>query len=344
MLSLKNLLLKNLVPAIKRFIPEHPQTENRRFLLISTTALGDTLWATPAIESLRNSFPKAYIAILTSPIGHQVLKHNPHLSKVYTLDRFSFSLWKKLYQDQFDTILLFHASQRLILPLLSLLGAQNIIGTSGINKGLDRLLTDPMPPIYEHEISRRLRIVEKAGGKTATERLSFFLQPQEKLKKQKGRWIAIHPGSKDPFKRWPTQNFIQLGKDLKKHLNCEILITGTAEEELLMKSIANQIPGAHVANPHLSLRSFAALLETMDLLICNDTGPFHLACALNKPVIGIYSSTDPNLCGGHHCPSAITIGKRATCDPCLKRKCRLPFCLLQIGPCEVLNAALKVLS
>lgn len=110
-----------------------------------------------------------------------------------------------------------------------------------------------------------------------------------------------------------------------------------------MQSVAAAIPGAHLGDPSLSLRSFAALLEQMDLLICNDTGPFHVACALDKPVIGLYASTDPDLCGPHRAPHAIAIAKRSTCTPCIKRKCRLPFCLLQIGTCEVVDAALKIL-
>jgi len=344
----KNLLLTASVKALRRFLKIHPKTESRRFLIVTTTALGDTLWATPAIESLKQSFPKAYIAALTSPIGNQVLQHNPWLSKIYTLHRFTLSLWKQLYQEQFDTILLFHASQRLILPLCALLGAREIIGTSGINKGLDHLLTDRIAPAYEHEICRRLKIVEKSKGFITTQTLSFFLQPEETWptipKAPKKQWIALHPGSKDPFKRWPIQNFIQLGNRLKDSLNCEILITGTEKETSLLKQLTQQIPGAHMADPQLPLRSFASLIDSIDLLICNDTGPFHLACALNTPVLGIYSSTDPNLCGAHLAPCSLVIHQQPSCKPCLKRKCLIPFCFLQIGIDEVFQAVLKMLD
>lgn len=342
-MSLKNLIIKGMVKTLQKWIKQHPKIKSNRILVVTTTGLGDTLWATPAIESLRKSFPNSYIAALTSPLGSQILEGNPHLSQIYTLDRFSFSLWKKLYKDRFDAVLLFHASQRLTLPLCTLIGAGQIIGTSGINKGLDCLLTDPLPPIYEHEIRRRLHIVKKIGGQISRETLSFFLHPEEKMPKLPKRQIALHPGSKDGFKRWPAENFIQLGKEIKNKLDCDILVTGTAAEEILMKEVASQIPGALIADPKLSLRNFAALLDQTDLLISNDTGPFHLACALNKPVIGIYSSTDPNLCGAHLAPLATVINKQFTCQPCLKRKCRTPFCFLQIGISEVLNASLKIL-
>lgn len=344
---MKNIFLKCLCKFARIFVPKHKPAN--QILIVSTTALGDTLWATPAIENIRSSFPHASIAVLTSPIGKEVFKHNPHIDQVFVLQeplsRHFFSLWKTLYKEQFDTILLFHASQRLTLPLCSLLGATRIIGTAGINKGLDTLLTHPLPNIRQHEIVRRLKIAEAIGVKTETETLSFFLKPQEHLpERTRGPWIAIHPGSKDSFKRWPKESFIQLGRKLKEKMFCEIIITGTSDERALMEEIAKQIPGAHIDPPGKSLRQFAALLHQMDLLISNDTGPVHLACALNRPVIGIYASTDPFLCGTHKAPKARIVSRRTSCDPCLKRKCRLPFCFLQISPEEVAKAAYSLLK
>ncbi len=316
--------------------PSHPQ--KKRFLIVSTTALGDTLWATPAIESLRLSFPDAFIGCLTSPIGMEVLKYNPNIDRLYLLQKL-FKLRKTLYQEKFDTVLLFHASQRLTLPLCASIGASRIVGSEGINKGLDDLLTDPMPKTFEHEIVRRLALVEKIGGKIHTENLSLFLQPEEILKKQEGLRIALHPGSKDRFKRWPEKNFAEVGRAFK---NAQIVITGSKGEEEIVQKVASMIPGAKVLQ-NLPLRQFAAEINRMDLLICNDTGPFHLACSLNTPAIGLFAATDPKICGPHLAKNALAISKKPTCMPCLKKKCQNPFCLLQIGSCEVIEAALKML-
>jgi len=345
-MSLKNTLIKGAVAALRYSRPA--DESQKRILVLATTALGDTLWATPALESLCKSFPGCYLAVLTSPIGMQILKANPHVDKLYLLEKpllpKFFGLRNLLVADQFDTVLLFHSSQRLALPLAATIGALRIVGTTGINKGLDSLLTDPLPQTKEHEILRRLRMVERIGGAIHSESLSLYLQPEERLMKREGRWVALHPGSKDEFKRWPEKNFAEVGRALREKLGCAILITGTREEEELMRRTAAQIPGAQIAPSNLPFRSFAALLEQMDLLICNDTGPFHVACALGKPVIGLYAATDPLLCGPHRAPKALAISKKSSCTPCLKRKCGAPFCLLQIGPCEVIEAALQLMS
>lgn len=337
-------LLCRLIP-----IKIHTPSSGKRILIVTTTALGDTLWATPAIESLRKSFPSAFIAALTSPIGWEVLKTNPYLNQIYRFEEpllpHFLSLRKRLYREKFDTILIFHASQRLIFPLCALLGASQIIGTSGINKGLDSLLTNRLPANYEHEIVRRLKIVETIGGKIHTEELSLFTNPQEKtLYLPKGKWIALHPGSKDGFKRWPAKHFATVGRALQKQLGCQILITGTNAEKRLMEEVASTIPYAQILDTNLSLHSFAHALSQVDLLISNDTGPVHVACAIHRPVIALYAATDPALCGPHKASQAIALFKGPTCTPCLKRKCQLPFCLQQIGPKEVEDLALSLLK
>jgi ADP-heptose:LPS heptosyltransferase len=278
----------------------------------------------------------------------EILKHNPFIDRVHLLrepilPRF-LSLWRALSREQFDAVLIFHSSQRLTLPLCSILGASQIVGTASLNKGLDSLLTDALPNDFQHEIVRRLKMVERIGGQASSETVSLFLKPEERTAVlPPGKWIALHPGSKDGFKRWPTENFGAVGRALKEKLGCEILITGTKAEKPLMEEVAALIPGAHLGDANLSFRSFASLLQQVDLLISNDTGPVHVACALQRPVVALYSSTDPHLCGPHKAANAVALYKKRTCDPCLKRQCRRPFCLLQIGVAEVVEAAEKLL-
>ncbi len=343
---MKNFFLQTLLRALAPFAPAHPSQNQRRFLIVTTTALGDTLWATPAIESLRKSFPTSFIGAAVSPIGQDIFLNNPHIDRCYVVTNpllpHFFKLQKALYRERFDTVLVFHASQRLMLPLCSLVGASQIVGTAGINKGLDTYLTNPLPLCKEHEIARRLHIVEHIGAKTHAQTLSFFLAPEEKIVLNRSRkQIALHPGSKDPFKRWPLKNFASLGRALQAKLDCDLWITGSSEEEFLIQSLLQEIPGAQRINAPQGLRPFTAFLSEMDLIISNDTGSFHLACALDVPAIGLYAPTDPLLCGPYKARRAVTIKKPPSCTPCIKRKCQSPFCLLQIGSCEILEAALK---
>jgi ADP-heptose:LPS heptosyltransferase len=350
---LKNQLIKTLVKLLK---PKKLNLgEEKGFLILSTTGLGDTLWGTPAIRALRKSFPTSYIGVITSPIGKACLQHNRRIDELFVVKDpvllNLFSLYRKLKKRGITHVLHFHTSQRPILPLASILGAAEIVGTHGINKGLDFLLTHALDHEEFHEIQRRLDIAAHVGSQTLDSSMELFLsQEDEKIAEtfladqhipSYFPLIALHPGAKDGFKQWPVSHFIELGNRLVRNLGCRVVVTGTPAEKTLVTSIASQIQGAIVAT-HLPLLAMAALIKRMALMISNDTGPMHVAFAMKTPTIGLFTPTNPKLCGPYFVESALQIAKKPTCSPCLKKKCREPFCLLQIGVQEVYDSVLKI--
>lgn len=352
-MKVKNALLQALIKCAKR---KKSYDAGRRFLIVSTTGLGDTLWGTPAIRALRHSFPEAYIAVLTSPVGKALLENNTHIDDLFVLEKphlFSlFSLFSKLRTKKISEILLFHASQRLVFPLCAFLNPKELIGTRGINKGLDSIFTHVLEPQREHEIQRRLRIVQEVGAKVFDPSLEYALtledelQAEHFLKEQLGSsvlpLVGLHPGSKDGFKRWPEEHFVEVGKRLVQHLGCQILVTGDGAEKSLVERIAAKIPGALAISGRLKLGPFAALIKRMSVMISNDTGPMHIAFAVKTPTVALFAPTDPQLCGPYFAPNSLAIAKSRTCTPCLRKKCAEPFCLLQISPREVYDATVRL--
>ncbi|MBS0629530.1 MAG: glycosyltransferase family 9 protein [Verrucomicrobia bacterium] len=354
---MKNKLIKAILWALtpKETRPRHDAIPSK-FLIVSTTGLGDTLWGTPAIRSLRQSFPESTIAVLTSEIGYEVLQHNKHIDEFFVLNSSTiFSLLRllpTLKKQQFDAILVFHTSQRAVLPFCALLEAPQIIGTAGINKDLDFLLTKPLKKTYQHEIARRLDIIKQVGAHVADYSLEMMLRKEDE--QAAGRFldthgipshiplVGLHPGAKNSFKQWPPECFIEVGRRLVQHLGCQILISGDRSEALLLLDIASKIPGAIPIAGELNLSTFTALLKKMSLFITNDTGPMHLAFAAKTPTVALFGPTDPNLCGPFHIQNAITLSVPKTCRPCLGKPCAEPFCLYQIGPDQVYDAALEL--
>lgn len=352
-MNFKNKLIKNTVSLLK---PKSLNLgEEKRFLILSTTGLGDTLWGTPAIRALRECFATSYIGVVTSPIGKALLQHNRRIDEIIVakdpLARSLFSLYRRLKAKKITHVLNFHTSQRPMLPLAAIIGAKELIGTHGINKGLDFLLTHPVDNVPMHEIQRRLCIVGQVDAHTLDSSMELFLSPEDERIADSFLeelhipsylpLIALHPGAKDGFKQWPATHFIELGNRLIQNLGCRIIVTGTPSEKSLVESISSRIEGAFPAT-HLPLLATAALIKRMDMMIANDTGPMHLAFAQKTPTIGLFAPTDPKLCGPYFVESALAIAKRPTCSPCLRKSCREPFCLLQIGVQEVYDAALKL--
>lgn len=336
---MKNMLLKwilKLGPKGKFLRKEEP-----RLLIVSTTGLGDSLWGTPALKALRKKFPQGYIALLTSPIGKQLYRNNPNLDEIFVLKGRSlfstFKLLPKLRMREFDTAYIFHTSQSPILPLVTLAGPSSIIGTEGINKGLDFLLTTSLPHIHQHEIKRRLEIVE---GKEEDPRMELFLTEEENQASfshvpDLPLVIGMHPGAKDKFKQWNPKYFIELGRKLVKEKGAKILLTGDPSEKELVDEIAEHIPGATSLAGKLPVRVTAALIEKLDLFVTNDTGPMHIAFAMGTPTFAFFSPTDPSLCGPYKINHGTVIQKPKTCIPCIRKSCVSPFCMEQISPQNV---------
>ncbi|MCB1082095.1 MAG: glycosyltransferase family 9 protein [Chlamydiia bacterium] len=331
---------------IKTFLKMSSPRKNRRegeprILIVSTTGLGDSLWGSPAVRALRKKFPKGYLALLTSPIGEELFRNSPHLNDIFVIKDppllSSLKILSTLRKKAFDTALIFHLSQRPILPLVYLAGPSTIIGTEGINKGLDDLLTHPIPPTHMHEIERRLMI---ADCEDASPKMELFLTEEENLSSlqylpEAPLVIGMHPGAKDRFKQWDPKHFIALGRRLAKEKNATIVITGNKKEIPLAKHIATNIPRAVSVAGKLSVRHTAALIEKFDYFITNDTGPMHLAFAMETPTLALFSPTDPTLCGPYKITYGVGFQKPSTCTPCIRKKCRSPFCMEQISPDEV---------
>lgn len=328
-----------------------------RVLVVSTTGLGDTLWATPALKAIKASFPKAHLGVLTSPLGSSVLEKNPHINEMFILHKNSpfhlVYLLLKLRKSRFDTALIFHISQRITLPLCYFAKPSTIIGSQGINKKLDFLLTKVVQHEKTHEIQRRLLLAEAMGACSKPFSMEIYLEDSHHNRaeliltqyKNKGPLIALHPGAKDRFKQWPVECFVELGRLLQKKLGATLFITGNKEEIPLTQKICKELPGCVNLASLLSIKEMGAFLSKIDLFISNDTGVMHLAFAVNAPTLALFCPTDPFLCGpfGEYDKNRI-LKELPTCFPCIRKKCKEPFCMLQFSAEELYNRAHNILK
>jgi heptosyltransferase-1 len=104
--------------------------------------------------------------------------------------------------------------------------------------------------------------------------------------------VLINPGAGWGAKRWPVERYAAVAQSLIV-LGCRVLVNIGPGEEPLAEVIYRQTRGA--ATPlACTLAQLIALTRRIALLIAGDTGPLHLACALGRPVVGIYGPTDPS--------------------------------------------------
>ena len=104
--------------------------------------------------------------------------------------------------------------------------------------------------------------------------------------------VLINPGAGWGAKRWPVERYAAVARQLTAR-GCRILVNAGPGEESIAEIIVNETRGAATLLPP-SIENLIALTRRVSLVIAGDTGPLHLACALGKPVVGIYGPTDPS--------------------------------------------------
>jgi lipopolysaccharide heptosyltransferase II len=360
--TIKVRAIRAVVALGKKLLPRRePESGSSRFLIVTTTGIGDTLWATPPIAALRRKYPAGYIAVLTNPSGAELLKGNPAINNLFIFRRGAagvmslLPLIQSLRKEMFGKIFIFHASDRIVWPICSLAGAAEIIGFKGHSKDLDFILTKMIVADSTiHGVENRFLMLADAGVQKNSESLSVCLKKKDEeeainfLEKNgidlKEELIGLHPGAQKAFKCWPAEYFIETGNILRVRYGCRIVVTGDKEEEELAEKVASGIEAAKSSAGQLTIRGSAALIERMSLFITNDTGPMHIAFALKTPTIALFSPTDPALCGPYKAEKALALSKNTTCVPCIGKKCYNSLCLAQISPREVVEAAENILG
>lgn len=145
----------------------------------------------------------------------------------------------------------------------------------------------------------------------------------------------LNPGAGWGAKRWPAERYAAVAAGLKQR-GLRVLVNAGPGEEPLARKIQS-VSGGAVTTVSPSLSELIALTRRITLCIAGDTGPLHLACALGRPVIGIYGPTDPGRNGPYHSPAIVLRSPLSRRDH--SRRAQPESGLLTISPEEVLRVA-----
>lgn len=322
-----------------------------RVLLINSTALGDLMFSTPALRALKERFPAWEVDLLVQPGLKSLVLADPRVSRCWTYPggwlEF-FTVARRLQERNYDLVIILHGNDPEVTLLAWLTRAPYLIGSGKSPLSFAYSHRVPAGGPGEHAIERRLNFVRPLGISGADRRMEVFLPPgvrvqagqifQEHFGTVPPLLIALHPGGSDQYKRWPLDHFALLGKYLYDTYGaCFFVISSSAERELA-RSLADRIGApALVSGGGFDLLMVAGLLSHCRLFVGNDSGPLHLALALQVPSLGLLGADDPRRIGPYRVDWGVAIFKDEACprNPCLTRRCPRPLCLEAIAPEEV---------
>jgi ADP-heptose:LPS heptosyltransferase len=208
----------------------------------------------------------------------------------------------------------------------------------------------PVPTLDLHAVDRYLNVGPILGLDREPADFSFPI-PQsavsrvEALLAQHGvnhtDIVIMAPGTIWETKHWGSDKFAQVARHFISK-GCAVILVGSQRERVICEEVADLAPGAVDLAGMTTLSELAALTRRSAICITNDSGPMHLAVALDRSVISIFGPTDPIWIGPYGRADAV-LQADLECSPCylrrLKQCCHDHVCMHNILPLAVIERA-----
>ena len=346
-----------------------------RLLVVRLGAMGDILHALPAVTALRRSHPSWVIdwvvesrwkALLAaeSLAGPHPTQRNPGQPLVDTIHLATTKQWRNralsvqtlqeirtlrrdLRAGDYDAVLDLQGAIRSAL-VCRLAGCRRVIGEANPRESIARLFfTEQVVTCGAHVIEQDVELAAAVAGDELETTLPMLpIDPaaedwaEQILPAVSGqKAVLINPGAGWGAKRWPVERYAAVAVGLIGR-GFRVVVNAGPGEEALADAIEASAGSATRIN--CSLGQLIALTRRVALVIAGDTGPLHLACALGRPVVGIYGPTDPSRNGPYGTRFKVLRSPESRRDH--TRREAPEAGLLTIQPDDVLTAADELLA
>lgn len=350
-----------------------------RLLVVRLGAMGDILHALPAVTALRRAHPGWRIDWAVEPQWMPLLAvegpaANPELlrspsrpivDRVYVVPAKKWSrrplssrtmqeiqtLRRQLREVAYDAVVDMQGSLRSGI-VARFTGCRRIIGEEAPREPMAKwLFSERVRTTGAHVIEQDLELASAVAGdelEYAPAALPFDEGAEEWCDALEDEvWghqagcptLLIHPGAGWGAKRWPADRYGAVAEEFARRGGVSLVGAGPGEEGLASR-VVEAANGFAVAVP-CSIAQLIALTKRVSLVIGGDTGPLHLACALGRPVMGIYGPTDPKRNGPFGTRFIVLRNPESRRDHTRREEPEVG--LLTISPQTVMNAVMELL-
>ncbi len=300
-----------------------------RILIVRLSALGDVVHGLPVACALRAKFPDATIGWVVEGRKAEVVEGHPALDHVIVAPRRWLRSWRttrdlrrRLRDLQFDVAIdLQCLTKSAVAAWLS--GAPRRIGMAGADgRELSRFLNNELVAVEgQHVIERYLSLLRPLGIENPAveydlpERRDDARFADESLRSaslHRGRFVLLNPGAGWPTKVWPAERYGQAAAKLQAELGLPSLaVWGGPDERPMAEAIVAASSGAACLAPPTTVRQLASFCRRAALFLGSDTGPMHLAVAVETPTVSLHGPSRAEYCGAF---GPATRSVQAVCD------------------------------
>lgn len=329
---------------------------SRKILIVAPAWLGDAIMAHSLVQILKNRYPDAHMDVLAPKSTLMITELMPEFSRRILMPDghgdFSlfarFKLARELKREAYDLVyVLPNTWKSALVPFLARIPCR--VGWLGEKRYglLTRYLKEPAR--YRRMVQRyaALGFLEGDFKQDGTYPFPKMSIPQDlristiakfNLNFDRPR-LLLSPGAAfGPAKRWPIEYF----KTVARHFiqkGVDVWVIG-GPQEAAFGEVLEEVPGVVNFCGKTTLLEMAALIDLSDRVLTNDSGPMHVAAALNKPMVAIFGSSSTEFTPPLSERAKIIERFDLECRPCFQRVCPLIHlnCLKGITSEQVIKA------
>jgi heptosyltransferase II len=330
----------------------------QKILIINLMYIGDLLFATPLLHSLRQRYPEAYISLLIDQKYADVVRFNPNISELICIDKKGYHgklrnfirLIGELRQKKYDLVINLHRNER-SSALAAFSGGKKIAGFSkpGFSLLFDQVIEERK---NIHQVAAYLEVLKALDIPVADCGLEMGVDEKSTLQAQK-IWdqsfpqqeknypvIGLNTGGSWPTKRWTVDGFAQLADQLLGKGYGVCFFGGPMDQQdvdaILQKMQRVASSRFAVFTGKTTLLEMASLVKKCAVVVTGDSGPMHIAVSQQVPVIALFGPSDPVRYAPYRQQEAVILSAR-DCLCCGLHECQGHECMKEISVDEVLK-------
>jgi len=297
----------------------------RDVLVIRFSSLGDVAIASAVIEAIHAQLPSCRINLLTKEIYAPLFESDPRVNRVIGIR--SGEPPSAIVQqtgEVFDAVIDLHSSLRSIAVAALLRSSRKF-------------------RVSKHSLARRIMIWSRNRYRRSFDVLGSYLETLRPLgvagkalprlypaheslaeaqnilseyRRCSGKLIGIAPGSLHAEKRWSPESYALLADKLVSRGDVPLFLGDVHDAAFVNTIIKRMTCGAVSLAGLVDLRLTVGIISLLDGLVCNDSGPMHLAGALSVPFAALFGPTHPDLGFVPGYPYGLAVHSNAPCSPC----------------------------
>lgn len=290
------------VKKIARFSEQH---NLKSIAIISNTALGDFMFNTPAIGAIKNRWPDAKIVVVIQPRNLALVEKSPLIDNILYWDGKvggMMKLVKALRKEQVEATFILHSRAPYDIVAASLAGSDYILKDVyyADYQGQDNFILESCLSVFYdnrkqgniHLIRQKKDMLSSVGITMPSE--DMFIPAPYKRQSHSSPVVGIHAGASSLERCWPDRFYSQLiDMLLSRHADLTIELVGAPGEKALNQRIIEgmKMPSERVKNVAgtTNLIQLAEKISGFKTLVVGDTGPLHLAVAVQTPTVALFS-------------------------------------------------------